>query len=115
MYQITSEVYLDRFNECYKNILVISPQPKDASLNAITKPISRQKLSPFQEISPCCPLDRCIYAFVHPRNKCELLCVDDIVLLFGYMNANGYTINTNVTKIMQKSDVKIKNLICFIS
>ena len=115
MYQITSEVYLDRFNECYKNILVISPRPKDASLNAITKPISRQKLSPFQEISPCCPLDRCIYAFVHPHNKCELLCVDDIVLLFGYLNANGYTINTNVTKIMQKSDVKIKNLICFIS
>ena len=56
-----------------------------------------------------------MYAFVHPHNKCELLCVNDIALLFGYLTNNGYIINTDVTKIMQKSDVKIKNLICFIS
>ena len=72
MYQITSEVYLDLYNECYKNILVIYPKPKDPSLNAITKPITREKLSPFDDISPCCPRDRCMYAVVHPYNKCEL-------------------------------------------
>ncbi len=115
MYQISSEVYLDRFNECYKNILVISPRPQDASLNSITKPITREKLSPFQEISPCCPLDRCVYAFVHPNNKCELLCVNNIAILFGFLTTNGYVINTDLTKIMQDSDVKLKNLICFIS
>jgi len=113
MYQITSEAYLDRFNECYKNILVISPKPTDISLNLITKAISREKLSPFQEISPCCPLDRCLYAFIHPN--CELMCVNDIAVLFGYLTSNGYTINTDLTKIMQDSDVKIKNLICFIT
>ena len=65
MYQISSEAYLDRFNECYKNIVVISPKPNDASLNSITRPITREKLSPFQEISPCCPLDRCIYMHLY--------------------------------------------------
>jgi len=115
MYQISSEAYLDKFNECYKNIIVISPRPLDASLNLITKAISREKLSPFQEISPCCPLDRCIYAFVHPKNKCDLLCVNDIAILFRYLTVNGYTINTDLTKIMQDSDVKLKNLICFIT
>ena len=114
MYQISSEVYLDRFNECYKNIVVISPKPTD-SLNSITRALQRDKLSPFQEISPCCPLDRCIYAFLNPRNRCELLCVNDIAILFGFLTTNGYTINTDLTKIMQDSDVKIKNLICFIS
>tara|TARA_B100001093_G_scaffold339441_2_gene324218 strand:- start:1641 stop:1991 length:351 start_codon:yes stop_codon:yes gene_type:complete len=115
MYQITSEVYLDLYNECYKNILVIYPKPKDPSLNAITKPITREKLSPFDDISPCCPRDRCMYAVVHPYNKCELLCVNDIALLFSYLNENSYNINTDVTKIMLKSSVQIKNLICFIS
>uniref|UniRef100_A0A6C0C5A3 Uncharacterized protein n=1 Tax=viral metagenome TaxID=1070528 RepID=A0A6C0C5A3_9ZZZZ len=112
MYRISSEVYLDRFNECYKNIIVISPRPQDASLNSITKSITREKLSPFQELSPCYP--KCVYAFVHPK-KCELLCVDNIAILFGFLTANGYTINTDLTKIMQDSDVKLKNLICFIN
>ncbi|RZD42436.1 MAG: hypothetical protein CXT73_03005 [Methanobacteriota archaeon] len=115
MYQISSEAYLDRFNECYKNIVVISPKPNDASLNLITRAITREKLSPFQEISPCCPLDRCIYAFVYPNNRCELLCVNDISILFGFLTTNGYTINTELTKVMQESDVKLKNLICFIN
>ena len=82
MYRISSEVYLDRFNECYKNIIVISPRPQDASLNSITKSITREKLSPFQELSPCYP--KCVYAFVHPK-KCELLCVDNIAILFGFL------------------------------
>ena len=114
MYQITGEVYLDRFNECYKKIIVIFPKPTDASLNSIIKLIKREKLSPFQERSNCCPLDNCIYAFTYPNNKCELMCVNDIAILFGYLTANGFIINTDVTKVMQDSTVKIPNLICFI-
>ena len=115
MYQITSEVYLDLHNKCYKNIIVIYPKPKDDSLNAIIKSVTRQKLSPFDEVSFCCPRNRCMYAFVHPHNKCELLCVNDIALLFSYLSQNGFNINTDLTKIMLKSSVEIKNLICFIS
>ena len=47
MYQISSEAYLDRFNECYKNIVVISPKPNDASLNSITRAITREKIIAF--------------------------------------------------------------------
>ena len=114
MYQITGEVYLDRFNECYKKIIVISPKPTDPSLNSIIKLIKREKLSPFQERSNCCPLSDCINAFTYPNNKCELMCVNDISILFGYLISNGFIINTDVTKIMQDSNVKIPNLICFI-
>jgi len=116
MYQIKSIVHLDRFNKCYKNIITISPKPNNAILNSIIKPLQREKLSPFQETnSPCCPLDNCIYAFTYPNNTCELLCVDDIAILFAFFASNGFTVNTDITKIMQKSDVKLAKLICFIT
>ena len=113
MYQITSEIYLDKFNKCYKKIIIISPNPPD-TLKSIIKTIPREKLSPYDESHPC-QTNRCLNAFVNPNEKCELLCVDQISILFQYLLANGFIINTDITKIMQDSDVKIPNLICFIS
>jgi len=115
MYQITSEVYLDRRDKCYNKIVVISPKPIEPALQSITKLIHREKLSPFQETSPCCSLDPCMYAVVDPNNKCQLMCINDITLLFGYLKLKGFKINTDITKIMQDSTVQIPNLICFIS
>ena len=115
MYQLTSEIYLDKFNKCYKKIIIISPNPTDNSLNSIIKTIPKEKLSPYDDVSPCCPTSKCLHAFVNPNEKCELLCVDQISILFQYLLTNGFTINPDITKIMQDSDVKIPNLICFIS
>ena len=36
-YQIKSEVWLSKYDECYKKIIIISPKPTDPSLIAITK------------------------------------------------------------------------------
>lgn len=115
MYQITSEIYLDRRDKCYKKIVAISPKPTELALQSITKLIHREKLSPFQEISPCCPYDPCMYAVVDPKDKCQLMCINDITLLFGYLKLKGFKVNTDITKIMQDSTVQIPNLICFIS
>jgi hypothetical protein len=115
MYQITSEIYLDKINKCYKKIIIISPNPTDDILKSIIKTIPREKLSPYDEIYPCCQANRCLNAFVNPNEKCELLCVDQISILFQYLLTNSFIINTDITKIMQDSDVKIPNLICFIS
>lgn len=113
MYQITSEIYLDKFNKCYKKIIIISPKPD--TLKSIIKTIPREKLSPYDESHHCCQTNRCLNAFLNPNKKCELLCVDQISILFQYLLAKGFIINTDITKIMQDSDVKIHNLICFIS
>lgn len=115
MYQLKSEVYLDKYNECYKKIIVISPQPKDPALLKISKLVNREKLSPFKERSPCCPEEQCYYIILNPQNTCDFLCVNQINLLFSYLFSIGYKIDTSVTKIMQISDVVIPNLICFIS
>ena len=88
-------------------------QSLDNALKQITKLVNREKLSPFQERSPCCPEDQCYYIVLNPKNTCEFLCVNQINLLFNYLLSNHYSIDTSVTKIMQDSDVKIKNLICF--
>ena len=43
--------------------------------------------------------------------------VDDIPDLLGFLMENGYTIDTSLTKMMNKSDVKssINKLVCYIS
>ena len=120
MYQLTSEVYLDKYNECYKKIIVIKPPPQEECLKKITKLTQTEKLSLFKDRSPCCSENNCKYIVCNPTIKqnncfCEFLCVQDIHLLFSYLMKHGFKINTDITKIMQKSEVKIKNLICFIS
>jgi hypothetical protein len=115
MYQIKAEVYLDRRDECYKKVIVISPPPNDPQLRKISKLVNRERLSSFQERSPCCQQDQCYYVILNPNNLCDFLCVDQIGILFSYLVANGYQIDSSVTKIMQNSDVVIPNLICFFS
>jgi|TARA_B110000046_G_C12929137_1_gene370664 hypothetical protein len=113
MYQLTSEVYLDKYNKCYKKIIVITPQPQEPELKKITRLVNRDKLSPFQERSPCCPIDQCYYAVLNPNNLCELLCLNELPILFNYLVTNNFKIDYKMTKMLQGSDVKIRNLICY--
>jgi len=115
MYQLTSQVYLDQSNECYKKVIAVEPRPTSGALSNIVKTTNRKRLSPFDQPSPCCPRDNCLNIIVNPAEPCEFLCVQDINLLFSYLLANGYSINTQVTKIMQISEVRIPNLICFVN
>ena len=116
MYQLTSEVYLDKRNECYKKIIVITPDPqKDPSavaLQCITSRVHREKLSPFKDRTTCCSIEQCMIVLCKPNTN-ELLCLKDIPILFNYLIKNGYQINTDITKVMHKT--KIKDLICYIS
>jgi hypothetical protein len=114
-YQIKSNVWLSNYEECYKKIITISPKPTDPALISITKLYNQQKLSPFQQRSTCCPEEQCLYVVMDPKNKCEMLCVNKISELFSYLIQNGFTFNTDLTKIMLKSSVQIKDLIAFIT
>ena len=115
MYQLRSEVYLDTYDRCYKKVIVLSPPPKHHALQKITKLINRTPLSPFQATSPCCPQDQCYYIILDPTDLCNFLCIDQIGHLFNYLLEHNFKLDTSVTRIMQKSDVRIPNLICFIS
>lgn len=115
MYQLTVEPYLDSLDQCYKKVIVISPPPIHPALTKISRLVNRTKLSPFKALSACCPQDQCYYVIQDPRNVCQLLCINHISHLFGYLLQHNFNVNTSFTKIMQKSEVRIPNLICFIS
>jgi hypothetical protein len=115
-YTISSQSFYDSYNQCYKNILVINTKPKSQPLSNIVKQLHTPKLSPFKEISACCPISNCVYAIYKIDNNNELMAPDDIPELFNFLISNNYKIDTSITKMMNGSEVKITNkLICFIT
>jgi len=109
VYQLNTQVYLDNYNKCYTNIISISKNPNDPSLNHIIKTISRQKLSIFDNLSPCCDVPSCLPVFINPNNN-NFIKENELDILFTELVNAGYTIEYEMTKL-----VKNKKIICFIS
>lgn len=112
VYKIKEEVYLDKYNKCYKNIVTINKNPNNKNLSNYLITISRQKLSPFQYNCPCDDKPHCLFAFKDPDNLNNLLKIDNIEKIFTILIDFGFTIEHNLTKLLKKKDEK---LICFIS
>ena len=115
MYTLSSQVYLDTHDKIYKKILIINTKPTGV-LNNHVRQISPQKLSPFQgnHYTSYCE-NRCAYALTKFCNNMEFMDPNDIPELFTFLLENGYTINTQLTQMMQTSNVKMdKEIICFI-
>ena len=91
------------------NVVSISKNPNDPSLNNIITTISKQKLSIFDYESPCCETPSCLTIFKNPNTQ-KPLKSDEIDILFSELVNAGYTIEYEMTKL-----VKNKKIICFIS
>ena len=119
-YTLSVQPYLDQYNKCYRKIITINSRPI-GPLAKFVRQISPPKLSPFKEPSVCCPASKCIFAIADINcHGCggnnSLMCIDDIPDLFSFLTSSGYTIDSALTKLMQKSDVRLdNNLLCFIS
>ena len=105
-YTISSQIYYDTYNTCYKRILTIDRKPRSAPLTQIVKRVSMPKLSEFKQSTACCPIDKCIYAFYNPHNPSELLRLEDQALLITYLSTNNFTINTALTQLMLDNPIK---------
>lgn len=110
MYLVAIENYLDKLNKTYRKILTISPKPT-GTLSTIVKQIRPEKLSTFSTTPPSC-----IYVFKSLSNECDLMTIEEIPNLFCFLATNGYSIDTNITKMMNDSDVRFegKTILCFI-
>ena len=115
LYTISTQSFYDEIKQCYKKILTINTKPL-GTLKNLVKQINPPKLSPFKQSSYCCQESKCIYAIMNPTNTNELLCIDDIPELFSFVSTHPeYSIDTNITNMMNNSDVKMNNkLLCFI-
>ena len=109
------EPYLDTYNKEYLNIITVDKMPT-GPLAPLIVYISHQKLSPFQ--SQCAFSNNCTMAISRYYNKgvCKkgnrFLLAEDIPSLLSFLQANGYSIDTTITKMIQRSNINIGNTAC---
>ena len=122
-----SQPYLDTYNQCYKNIVVINLPPQ-GPLSSLVRRINFPPLSEFKQPGQCNPLKQCGYA-LSSLSDCNSSCgksgnnlmvVDEVPNLISYLLSNGYTVDTSITKMFNTSDIRFETnmgnkLICFIT
>jgi hypothetical protein len=124
-FSLFSQPYLDTYNECYKNIVVVNLPPQ-GPLGQQIRFIKFPRLSKFKEQSDCNPLRNCGYALLSLRgcsmgcsnNGYDLMIEDEVPDLITYLVSNGYTVDTSITKMFNESDIQFgantgNKLICF--
>jgi hypothetical protein len=133
VYSIVGAPFYDERNQCYKKIIRINKMPT-GNLTHIVKRIRSPRLSHFDTYGgsggnggnggngDCCGSGSngfnppCIFAIFNPNHKNKLLTVDELPDLMTFLVDNGYTIDTSITKMLMKSNVKPSNdLICYVS
>ena len=125
-----SQPYLDTYNQCYKNIVVVNLKPQ-GPLGDFVRFVKFPPLSEFKQPGPCSPLKDCGYAIMS-LDECnagcgssknagsDLMVVDEVPNLISYLVSNNYSVDTSITKMFNTSDIRFdtntgNKLICFIT
>jgi len=122
-----SQPYLDTYNQCYKNIVVVNLKPQ-GPLGDLVRFVKFPPLSEFKQSSPCSPLKDCGYALISltgcnmgcKYGGSDLMVVDEIPNLISYLVSNGYSVDTSITKMFNTSEIRFdtytgNKLICFVT
>ena len=119
-FTITCQPFYDQYNQCYKNILMVNVEPC-GPIRRIVRRIKLPKLSPFQREGPCNPIPQCGLALqsLHGteyglnccklNSGCNLMTPDEIPDLITFLMSNGYQIETQITNMLNQSDIKLSN------
>jgi hypothetical protein len=108
------EPILNTYHQNYMNVLTLSSIP-NGPLRELVYAISPEKLSPFQVSSwQCSP--SCTYVLGRYRNRKPtmntvntFMYANDIPSVISFLRANGYTIDTNITDLLNQSNVNMTN------
>ena len=137
-----SQPYLDTYNQCYKNIVVINLMPQGPLAELVTR-VKFEPLSEFKVSTPCNPYKQCGLALMSINNfnncmsnnymsnncmsnncmsnKClDLMDVNEVPNLISFLVSNGYTVDTSITKMFNNSEIRFdtntgNKLICFVT
>ena len=121
MYTLSIIPYLEKCGN-YTNIVVINSIP-EGPLRMFVRRIQLPRLSPFQNNhinnnqSYGSRTKKCTLAIVLPSaSENRLVNVNDIPDLFQFLTSNGYKIDSKITNMMNRSDVRLSNetILCFI-
>jgi hypothetical protein len=131
-FTIVSVPYYDSYNECYKNILMVTSEPQGPLRNFVTRVNNLDKLTTYPRVryqdNPCNTRRQCGLAIVNPtlgcsnvggyynpysrgKGKCgdPYMTPNDIPTLTTFLLSNGYQIETQITKMFLQSPVKFDN------
>lgn len=115
------EPYLNSYYKSYQNIITFSDMPTGPLADMVSM-ISAPKLSPFQQSSPFTSnVNNCMYVLLrYPKSQGGgrvgsgalkrsdiFMGAEDIPSVFGYLRTHGYSIDTELTKMMNKSRIEI--------
>lgn len=118
-FTITSIPYYNSCSQCYLNVLSINVEPK-GPLKKFVRRINFPKLSIYKVDSPCIPIKNCGLVLTNLGietnniNCCnnysnDLLTPNNIPELISFLLSNGYQIETQITNMLQNSQVKFNN------
>ena len=106
--------YYDSLNKQYFNIITVNTIPNGPLSNYI-KNLQFKNLSPFSKNNTTCS-NFCLYAIKNINNNNnnnfsynEFLCYDNIDNLIEFLLLNNYTIDKNLTKIMNNDKIYLNN------
>jgi hypothetical protein len=117
------EPVLNTYYKTYQNVITLSGRPQ-GPLSAMVSTIStsNKKLSPFQEGSLLLsPNDSCIHVLTRYPSQFNnsgwnsikqtdwFMGSDDIPSVLSYLKSNGYSIETEITKLLLKTSIGIGN------
>ena len=103
MYAIKTTLYLDKKNDCYQRLITINIKPT-GSLGSHCISLKYEKLSPFDVNNGCkCnSYKSCIIVIKNPTTNTPF-CIDELPEFIDLITSLGYTIDYNITKILQKN------------
>jgi hypothetical protein len=87
----------------------------DGPLNAFVRRLQLPRLSPFQTRDDCNQMKNCGLVLINPfqnvscRKGCNYMTPNEIPDLYSFLTSNGYQIDTQLTNMMNNSDVKLTN------
>ena len=101
------ETILEPVSNEYKSVISLDIMP-DGPISQCVFQAKHQELSKFKyPYSTTCRY----YLTRYPSTKTYMV-RDDIPNIFSYLNANGYTINTSLTRLYRHNNTNTKELMC---
>lgn len=105
--------YYENKSKCYKDIIVVDSYVPD--LQNMLKQVNYKSPSNYNEYGNNCNCSNsCLYAFKSINNNCELMCTNEIPILYTKFLEMNIQIDTKITKMMNHHKLNNKKLLCYI-
>jgi len=115
-FTITSHTFYDQYSQNYRNILMVNVEPPGPLIRHVRR-LRLPRLSPFRRNDYQSNYQGCGLAIFNSlllslvpgstRNGLDFMTPDEIPYLITYLESHGYQIDTQITNMLNQSEVKL--------